>query len=166
MRQSSILTCSNEVEQHADLQPANMWSTHIIPHPLPVPHGCSSLDPSLSPPLILPLNIHKFLHSHSVLLRHLKFYPIPEFSPYPLRSFLLPMRYVLVTHDDIVPISYKVSGLISSKSHSSRSCNGPSISVPGVLVFVTLSYLKFIRVCVSAHLIYHLFCSWSVFCAE
>lgn len=55
----------DEVDSSGDAgqQPANVV-TSIIPNPLSVPSSCFSpicLDPSISLPLILPLNIHKFL---------------------------------------------------------------------------------------------------------
>lgn len=101
---------------------------------LPVPHGCSSpihLDPSLSPPLNLPLSISVFPHSHIPCLRHPdnNFYPVSQFLSYPIRSLLFAIRPVLVTL--VMLFSYllksfwlsffKVTEVVHTQAHPSAS---------------------------------------------
>lgn len=151
--------------QSSNLQPANMVNQCYPQSPF-----CSQLlfltyDPSMSLPLVLPLNIRKFSTVPQSPLK-IPWYvlPSPRICPISHRKFALANEiWLLVTQDSIVPLPYKVSGWIFSRSHSSYSCTGPPISVPGVLGIFTLSHLQFagvvVSVCVSVHLIYPLSCS-------
>lgn len=140
----SLLTCSQPL-----LSPS-----------LPIPHGCSSpihLDPSLSPPLNLPLNISVFPHSHIPCLRHPdNFYPVSQFLSYPIRSLLFAVRPVLVTLSNVVFLPLKKFVVEFFQGHTSRSHSSPSISIPCVLSLL-LSYLQSVRGCASTYLITFLF---------
>lgn len=63
------------------------------------------------------------------------------------------MRSALVTHDSII-IIFLQSFLMNFFRVTLKL-----FLYSKILIFVTLSYLQFVRVCVSVHLIYHLFCS-------
>lgn len=99
---------------------------------LPVPHGCSSpihLDPSLSPPLNLPLSISVFPHSHIPCLRHPdnNFYLVSQFF-YPIRSLLFAVRPVLVTLSNVVFLPLKKFLVEFLQGHKSHSHSSPSAS--------------------------------------
>lgn len=128
---------------------------------LPVPRGCSSpihLDPSLAPPLNLPLNISVFPHSHIPCLRHPNnnFYPVSQFLSYPISSLLFAVRPVLVTLSNVVFLPLTKFLVEFLQGHTSHSHSSISISVPCVLSLL-LSYLQSVKGCASAYLITFLF---------